>query len=104
MIDSSYDPSATGAQPSYFEKSRRYLATDGGIVQFHKFPGDKFHAGDELYTIFNPQNLEEKAQDIHAEESGLVLKISPTHIHWPGDEVIQIVPIDLLKKIPLDGI
>ncbi len=82
----------------YYSKINTYNAVTWGFVSFQKKVGDNYTKWDVLYTIHTPYNLWKK-QNILALENWIVQKLSPTHIYWPGDEVLQTIPNDWFIKI-----
>lgn len=79
----------------YYTNTKKYRATNGGFINFHKQPGDTFSKGDTLYETVYP-DLNQHPDIVITSENGIVIKTSPTHIHWPGDEVMETVSQDNL--------
>lgn len=73
-----------------YSKLLTYRAQDGGfLVPFRKI-GQKYKKGDLLFSVLKTDNL--RPEKIFAKENGIVQKISPTHILWPGDDVYECIP------------
>lgn len=74
--------------PKYYTKINTYRSPQGGFAMFNKRIGESFKEGDLLFSIINPANFD-KPFKVHARENGIVQKISPTYIYWPGDDVME---------------
>lgn len=84
--------------PRYYTKIVTYRASDGGFVRYAKIPGNSYQKGDILFVLTHGNDITEETS-VLAREEGIVVKLSPTHIVWPGDEVIQTVPLGNIKRI-----
>lgn len=84
--------------PRYYTKIVTYRASDGGFVRYTKNPGNSYQKGDVLFVLTHGNDITEETS-VLAREKGLVVKLSPTHIVWPGDEVTQTVPLGNIKRI-----
>lgn len=74
----------------FYDKTITYYAQTGALLRFKKNLGDIVHIGDELYEIYDNNNLGKK-QIVFAKHNGILFKISPTHIYWSGDEILQLI-------------
>jgi predicted deacylase len=74
----------------YFKKLKTYRAPWGGFVKCNFKPGEMFEKGEELFRIYKTKTLN-KYKRVKARENGVILKSSPTHILWPGDDVLQVI-------------
>ena len=81
-----------------FGRLKKYRAAQGGVVHFNKKPGDEVHLGDELFYLFDNNCLGRVVPE-KAQQNGVVLKISPTHIYWSGDEVVQLIAKDDIESL-----
>lgn len=70
-----------------YSKYEVYFAPDGGYVKYHIEPGQKYRKNDLLYSLCNPTDFSE--QQVVAKENGICMKLAPTHIMHPGDQVMQ---------------
>ncbi len=90
------------AKPMFYSKLKTYKAPDGGFVLFNKSIGESYEKGDVLYSLLNPSDLS-KEEAIVAEEDGIVQKQSPTHIYWPGDDVLECLLTEDIREIPSEA-
>ncbi len=97
LINLIYNRKNKPKQAFLYDSLKKYYARDGGFILLQKQLKEQYKKGDVLYKIINPANL--RAIDIFAEEDGVVFKISPTHICYPGDEVVQIIEDSNIKKM-----
>jgi predicted deacylase len=82
----------------YFKKLKTYRAPCGGFVKYNFNPGEIFKKGEELFRIYETKTLN-TYKKIKAKENGVILKSSPTHILWSGDEVLQVINEEDLNNI-----
>lgn len=71
-------------------KSATYRAEKGGIIRLAKKLGESVNVGEDLYYLYDNNDLG-NIQTIKSAHRGILFKISPTHIYWSGDEVVQIL-------------
>ena len=89
LIDS--EPVAnTEKQQIFYDKTIIYKTEKGGLIRLAKKLGEYVQKGDVLYYYYDNNDLG-NIQNITAEHNGIVFKISPTHIYWTGDEVVQLI-------------
>ncbi len=91
-------PKQANKQSYYFQKLVTYHVPEGGFVTYDRNIGDRYKKGEILYTLHDPTRLG-KDIPIKAKEDGIVLKQSGTHIFWPGDQVLQNIPLSELRLI-----
>lgn len=80
----------TGRQQIFYDKIITYIAEKGGLIRLAKKLGEYVQKGDVLYYYYDNDDLG-NIQNIIAKHNGIVFKISPTHIYWTGDEVVQLI-------------
>lgn len=76
--------------PKKFTKLNTYLAPDGGFINHKISAGDSIKKG-EIMGELNHVDLSADNMNITANDEEIVLKISPTHIYYPGDHVYQTI-------------
>lgn len=81
-----------------FDTYIKYFANQAGFLMPQKKVGDTYAPGDRLFTVSQVQRLGEENQYI-ANEAGVVIKQIPSTILWEGDEVLQTVSKDNLRKL-----
>lgn len=72
-----------------------YHAPDGGYVRYRVTPGQRYTKGDLLYQVCQPNDF--SIIDVHANEDGIAMKLAPTYIMHPGDQVLQCIPAEGMK-------
>ena len=81
---------AAAEQQIFYDKTITYTASKGGLIRLAKKLGEYVQKGDVLYYYYDNNDLG-NIQNIIAKHNGVVFKISPTHIYWTGDEVVQLI-------------
>jgi len=81
-----------------FESFYKYYSQTTGILSPCVSPGAKIGKGKTLFEIF-PSNNIFKSKRTRAKSEEIVIKVIPTNIVWEGDEVIQTITKEGLKKI-----
>ncbi len=97
LINLIYNREQKRKQAFLYDSLKTYRAQDGGFILLQKQLNEKYKKGDVLYKMINPANL--RAVDVIAEEDGIVYKVSPTHIYYPGDEVVQVIEASKIKEM-----
>lgn len=82
-----------------FSKTTKIYSPNGGFIKYKFNPGDKFKKDDVLFELEHSTKLKKKPEVVKAPFNGIILKQSPTHIFWPGDEVYEIINSSDLKSI-----
>ena len=77
-------------QQLFYNKTITYRAEKGGFIQLAKKLGEYVQKGEILYNYYDNNDLG-NIQNIAAEHNGIVFKVSPTHIYWTGDEIVQLI-------------
>ncbi len=76
----------------YYDTLVTYRAPLGGYVTYSVPIGRKYKKNDVLFQILKPDLS--AIESIRAGEDGILQKQSPTHIVWPGDDVLECIPAD----------
>lgn len=97
MIEEKFAPCEK--TPLKYSYIKDYKAPNWWIVRFYKNIWDTYKKGDLLYDMLNPSSFGSAATPVHAQEDGIIQKISPTHIYWPGDDVITVIPSDAISVL-----
>ena len=84
--------------PQYYTKVITYRALDGGYVRYNKTFGDTYQKGEVLFVLAHGNDIIRETS-VSANEDGVVIKLSPTHIVWPGDEVMQTISLGNIRRI-----
>ncbi len=93
-----YDVPPKKATPQYYTKILTYRAPDGGYIRYTKTLGDTYQKGEVLFVLAHGKDITQETS-VMAKEDGLVTKLSPTHVVWPGDEAIQTIPLRNIRRI-----
>lgn len=81
-----------------FNRLETYSSPNGGLMQYLVRPGDRLVKGQVIANLLHPIELDNQLA-IFAREPGIVLKLSPTHIYNPGDELAQVITDKEIKKL-----
>lgn len=86
------------SQPKKFTHLNTYLSPDGGFID-HKVASGASVSDGQVMGELNYTDLTKENTLITARSNELILKISPTHIYYPGDHVYQTISEDDLSPI-----
>ncbi len=89
MIDTKLAEPAP-AKIKTFAKTVKYFAPRGCLIRLAKPLGASIQKGDDLFYCFDNADLG-SAVAVQSEHNGVLFKVSPTHIYWSGDEVVQLL-------------
>jgi predicted deacylase len=77
----------------YYTKLNTYFAPDGGFVEYCVDIGEEYKKDQVLYKLHKPSQIGVITESL-AKEDGVLQKQAPTHIIWPGDEVVQTIAMN----------
>jgi len=86
-------------KPKKYTDIKNYKSIDWWFVKFKKSIWDKYKKWDVLYLIKNVKDIWSEDTKVFAEESWIIQKISPTYIYRPWDDIIAVIPDDVLTDL-----
>ncbi|OPZ76339.1 MAG: Succinylglutamate desuccinylase / Aspartoacylase family protein [Alphaproteobacteria bacterium ADurb.Bin438] len=81
-----------------FRKGVTYKANKGCLIRLAKELGEQVKSGDDLYYYYDNNDLGNIVAH-KSEHEGILFKVSPTHIYWSGDDVLQLLLNDGVEEV-----